>query len=57
MEFLIVLLAIGFGIHYTYRHPTKVFKVVGSGLKLIGLGVLGCGVFLFLVLGILTMLT
>ena len=57
MEFLSVLLAIGFGIHYTYRHPAKPFKVVGSGLTLIGLGVLGCGLFLFLVLGILTALS
>ena len=57
IEFLIVMLAIGFCIYYTFRHPAKTFKVVGGAIGLLTLGILGCVLFVLLVLGILTMLT
>ena len=56
IEFLIVLLAIGFCIYYTFRHPGKTFKVIGGAIGLLALGLLGCLLFVILVLGILTML-
>ena len=56
IEFLIVILAIGFCIYYLFRHPLKSFKVVGGAIGLLALGLLVCALFVFLVLGILTML-
>ena len=56
IEFLIVMLAIGFCIYYTFRHPAKTFKVVGGALGLLTLGILGCVLFVFLAFGILSML-
>ena len=56
IEFLIVILAIGFCIYYLFRHPLKSFKVVGGAIGLLALGLLGCTLFVLLVLGILTML-
>ena len=57
IEFLIIILAIGFCIYYTFRHPAKTFKVVGSAMGLLALGLLGCVLFVLLVLGVLTMLS
>ena len=56
IEFLIVMLAIGFGIYYMFRHPARSFKVVGGAIGLLALGILGCTVFLILVYGLLRFL-
>ena len=56
IEFLIVLLAIGFCIYYTFRHPAKTFKVVGGALGLLTLGILGCVLFVLLAFAVLSML-
>jgi len=38
IEFLIILIAIGFGIVYFVRHPLVTLKYVGAGISLMLLG-------------------
>ena len=40
IEFLIVMLAIGFGVAYFVRHPLITLKYVGAGISLMLLGCL-----------------
>ena len=56
IEFLIVILAIGFCIYYTFRHPVKSLDVVCRVMGLLVLGFLGMIGFFFMVYGILTLL-
>ena len=40
IEFLIILLAVGFLTYYFVRHPIKSLKIAGAGIGLMLLGVL-----------------
>ena len=53
LEFLVVLLAVGFVTYYFFRHPVKFLKVAGAGVGLIllgGLVLLALGALVFFLL-------